>query len=87
MPKLSVTTRLEFVIDKHAATSFVTSFINCLTKTAIDAYIQEQAQVISKEYREHFIKTINEDLIEINLHRIAGLGMTAQQLKTWLSRR
>ncbi len=52
---------------------------------AIENYLQQQSLKISKEHREHFLKTVKEDLAEINLNRIAGLGITAQQLKAWLT--
>lgn len=57
-----------------------------LTNVVIDEYLQQQAEKISKEHRERFIKTVKEDLAEISLHRIAGLGVTAKQLEAWLIR-
>jgi hypothetical protein len=47
--------------------------------------LQAEALVISKEQRSHFIKTVMEDLHEISLQRIAGLGITPKQLQAWLT--
>lgn len=42
---------------------------------------------ISAEDRKDFIEDIIEDLKEINPQRIAGLGITADQLDDWLKER
>ncbi len=55
-----------------------------LIGTAITDFLQQQAQKIPEAQRKHFEKTVNEDLTEINLQRIAGLNITAQQLEDWL---
>lgn len=55
-----------------------------ITGTAITNYIHQQSQKIAKEHRQRFIKTVKEDLSEISLQRIAGLGITVQELKSWL---
>ena len=57
---------------------------HCLINKAIAVYLEQQSQKIPKAQREHFIQTVQEDLTEINPTRIAGLGITAQQLEKWL---
>lgn len=61
--------------------------LNQLTGTAIDNYIQTQLTPIPSSDRSRFLTTITEDLHAINPHRIAGLGITLQQLKSWLAKR
>lgn len=51
----------------------------------MDDYIQSQAMVISTDERARFLNTVSEDLKEINLQRIAGLGITPEQLEKWLA--
>ena len=58
---------------------------NQLTENALDNYLQTQAEIIPVEDRQHFINTVIEDLNEITPQRIAGLGITVQQLENWLA--
>lgn len=56
-----------------------------LTHEAMHLYIQEQAKnLIDKKDQSHFIEDVEDDLQEINQERIAGIGVTAQQLDVWL---
>lgn len=55
-----------------------------LIGTAITHYLRESIQTIPEEHKERFLKTVNEDLTEISPQRIAGLGITLQQLENWL---
>lgn len=55
-----------------------------LIGAALTNYLQQESKNIPEEQRAHFEKTVNEDLTEISLQRIAGLGVTAQQLEAWL---
>lgn len=59
--------------------------VNQLISTALDDYMQEQIAAIPEDHRQRFLATVKEDLQEISLQRIAGLGITAQQLKDWLA--
>lgn len=59
--------------------------VNQLTGTKIAEYVQDQAAKIPADQRSHFLKNVFEDLHEINPHRIAGLGVSVQQLENWLA--
>ena len=51
----------------------------------LDNYISEQAnKLISASDCDEFIRTVQEDLAQLAPHRIAGLGITNQQLHEWL---
>jgi prophage maintenance system killer protein len=50
-------------------------------------YIYTQAQAVPVDQQERFIQTITEDLQQINPARIAGMGITLQQLTDWLALR
>lgn len=59
-----------------------------LTGEALDEYLAgEAARGIPEEHREGFLEDIREDLEEISPQRIAGLGITRQQLEHWLRSR
>lgn len=51
----------------------------------LDAYVRAQAQTIPAPQQERFMQTITEDLQEMNVARIAGMGITPQQLADWLA--
>ncbi len=59
--------------------------INQLISTSLDNYLQGQITEIPEVHRQRFRATVTEDLQEISLQRIAGLGITSQQLKDWLA--
>lgn len=59
--------------------------LNKLTGESMKKYISNQTvKLVKKEDQESFFEDIIEDLKEINQNRIAGLGITSNQLKTWL---
>lgn len=61
---------------------------NQLIENEMNNYIQAQANKIIPEIdRQRFIVTVNEDLDEINEHRIAGMGVSVEQLKNWLRKK
>lgn len=58
--------------------------INKLNNKKLYSYIKEQAQAfVGKEHQEAFIEDVHEDLNMLNPARIAGLGVTVQQLTEW----
>ena len=58
---------------------------NQLAGNALDKYLAGEAvRGIPEEHRESFLEDIREDLEEISPQRIAGLGITRQQLEHWL---
>ena len=59
--------------------------INQLISTSLDNYLQAQITEIPEVHRQRFRATVTEDLQEISLQRIAGLGITSQQLREWLA--
>lgn len=62
--------------------------VNQLTGDPLKKYIVDQVQkLIEEEDRNLFIEDVEEDLQEISLSRIAGLGITPEQLKIWLQLR
>jgi Fic family protein len=61
---------------------------NQYTGGALEEYIAEQvAQKVPGEHRESFVEDLREDLAEITPQRIAGLGISQQQLQRWLDSR
>jgi Fic family protein len=57
---------------------------NKLTGNKLKNYLEKQKQLIPTEHQQHFYKNVKEDLKEIDLQRIAGLGVTPGQLQAWL---
>ncbi len=58
--------------------------LNLLSGNAMKAYITEQAlSLIKEEDRSSFLEDVMEDLKEIDLSRIVGLGITPDQLFAW----
>ncbi|MHB1949553.1 MAG: Fic family protein [Gammaproteobacteria bacterium] len=61
---------------------------NKLIGKKLDDYVQEQTnKAIPEIDRQRFLITVTEDLAEINVQRIAGLGITTEQLKAWLNKK
>lgn len=59
--------------------------LNKLSGDALKDYISsETLKLIKGEEREEFLEDVMEDLKEIDLNRIAGLGITPDQLKEWI---
>ena len=55
-----------------------------LIGAALDNFIHTQANNVVPEIdRQRFVMTVIEDLAEINLQRIVGIGVTAVQLNDW----
>jgi len=53
---------------------------------ALERYIETEAgNAVPAPHREDFLEDIREDLREISPQRIAGLGITRQQLQQWLA--
>ena len=49
-------------------------------------YVSDQTlKLIKKEDQTLFFEDVMEDLKEIDLNRIAGLGITPDQLNAWIS--
>lgn len=62
--------------------------VSLLAGDAMKAYIDSRtAQSIPEDDREDFIEDVNEDLREISPQRIAGMGITREQLQRWLQMR
>ena len=62
--------------------------LNKLVAKNLDDYIQlQKSNVIPEMDRQRFLITVIDDLAEINIHRIAGLGVSEEQLKEWLKQR
>lgn len=60
--------------------------LNQLAGDSMKEYIAAQIlQLPREENRKLFFEDIMEDLQEINQNRIAGLGITSEQLNTWLA--
>lgn len=60
---------------------------NQIVSDALDVYIHTQATaLLPEEQQSDFIEDIYEDLTEIGPHRIAGLGVSLQQLNAWLKK-
>lgn len=56
-----------------------------MTGVLAQAYIEKEAkQVIPKEDQYAFVEDAREDLAQIDHSRIAGLGITSEQLDNWL---
>jgi hypothetical protein len=56
-----------------------------LTGKALEAYLQNEAvKAIPPEHQTNFMDDVKEDLKELSLPRTAGLGVSAEQLETWL---
>ncbi|MDE3045870.1 MAG: hypothetical protein KGJ02_04415, partial [Verrucomicrobiota bacterium] len=59
--------------------------LNNLVGTAMNEYISSQAnQLIPEKDRNEFLGDVFEDLKEMDINRIAGLGITPDQLESWL---
>ena len=57
-----------------------------LVGDALETYLAGKAATeIPLEYRDHFLTTIREDLTQLSPARLAGLGITRQQLGRWLA--
>ena len=55
-----------------------------LAGNAIQHYIQQQTtQLIPTVDQQAFINTVNEDLQALSPSRIAGLGVSIEQLQAW----
>ena len=53
---------------------------------ALSTYLEHRvAPQVPGEHRERFLTTIQEDLVQISPQRLAGLGITRQQLGRWLA--
>lgn len=62
--------------------------VDQLVGESIQTHIDSRtAQLIPEKYREDFTEDINEDLCEISPQRIAGMGITQQQLQRWIQLR
>ena len=60
--------------------------INRILGKSLDEYISSQTlKLIKKEDQEAFIEDVKEDLKEINESRIAGLGVTQDELQRWIN--
>lgn len=52
---------------------------------AMEAFAQKQAEsLIPKDAQKDFVEDVLEDLKEMDLTRLAGLGVTAEQMEAWL---
>jgi hypothetical protein len=59
--------------------------LNQLTGETVKEYISSQnIKLMKKEDRASFFEDVMEDLKEIDLSRIAGLGITPDQMYTWI---
>lgn len=59
--------------------------VNNMTGKVLDKYISSQtSKLVKKEDQDAFIEDIREDLKEISPSRIAGLGVTQEDLKSWM---
>ena len=59
---------------------------NLLTGEALSAYLAEEAATaVPVDHRVRFLDTVREDLAQISPQRLAGLGVTRQQLGRWLA--
>ncbi len=55
-----------------------------LSGTAMTTYISDQiSKLVKHEDQASFVEDVTEDLQEIDLNRIAGLGITPDQLNMW----
>ncbi|BBI16930.1 Uncharacterized protein NCS13_1_0735 [Neochlamydia sp. S13] len=60
--------------------------LNQLTEKGLQKYIFSQTlKLPNKEEQAFFIEDVMEDLKEIDQSRLAGLGITPEQLKAWLN--
>jgi fido (protein-threonine AMPylation protein) len=60
--------------------------LNGLAGESIREYVSDQTLMLAKEEdRKSFFEDVMEDLKEIDQNRIAGLGITLDQLKRWVS--
>lgn len=58
-----------------------------ITGTAMNEYISSQVhQLISSTEQEQFIEDLMEDIKEMDMSRVAGLGITMEQLNDWLKK-
>lgn len=59
--------------------------VNHIVGKAINEYVFSQAlKLVKKEDQDAFIEDVNEDLKEMAPSRIAGLGVTQDQLQSWM---
>ncbi|OGV26749.1 MAG: hypothetical protein A3F18_04535 [Legionellales bacterium RIFCSPHIGHO2_12_FULL_37_14] len=59
-----------------------------LQNEQLEHYIKQEAQqLIPKDDQQLFINTVNEDIVELNEQRIAGLGISKDQLRVYLELR
>lgn len=60
--------------------------LNQLHGNALKDYAVKQVNVIiPQEYQKNFLEDLNEDLQYIDLPRVSGLGITAEDLEKWLA--
>lgn len=60
--------------------------LNQLSGQMITEYISKQSlDLVKQEERELFVEDIMEDIKEMDISRIAGLGITPDQLTAWLN--
>lgn len=68
---------------RRAVTHIIT---NLLIGEAVSAYLAEVATAsVPGDDQARFLATVREDLVQISPHRLAGLGVTRQQLGRWLA--
>lgn len=59
--------------------------LNQLTDVSMQEYISQNIKFIKKDDQALFFDDIMEDLKEIDLSRIAGLGITTDQMNAWIA--
>ncbi len=58
-----------------------------LTGSLMEGYINSETKsLVEEEDRENFLEDVHEDLKELGPQRIAGLGITIEQLNNWLKK-
>lgn len=61
--------------------------LNDLERDPLKKFISSQMQLVKEEDQADFFQDILEDLKYMDITRIAGLGITPEQLNAWMSRR
>lgn len=77
--------RVRYRQERRAMLSHIIS--KGLIKKEMDNYIKKETKkLIPTNHQNEFTKDIQEDIQEISPQRIAGLGVTSQQLEKWLKK-
>lgn len=76
--------RVRYRQQRRKAVAHIVSEL--LIGNALETYLEREAATqVPLEHRDHFLTTVREDLTQLSPARLAGLGITRQQLGRWIA--